>query len=132
MCILPAGVPKAGYRPAMKARRSQLATIGVTAAVTAAATVFARNFISGEKKVKQRINDGLCTSVGSANFDNRSFRLNNEANLNIIDREIAEGETRAVEEDEPNSQEVTHRDRQQRPLAQKVADASAAPFRSQL
>ncbi|MDQ3117989.1 MAG: phospholipase D-like domain-containing protein [Verrucomicrobiota bacterium] len=116
----------------MKTRRSQLATIGVTAAVTAAATVFARNFISGEKKVKQQIIDELGMSVGSANLNNRSFRLNNEANLNIIDREIAEGETRAFEEDKSNSQEVTHRDLQQRPLEQKIADASAALFRSQL
>ena len=33
---------------------------------------------------KSMIIDGLWTSVGSANFDNRSFRLNDEANLNII------------------------------------------------
>jgi len=81
---------------------------------------------------KVMIIDGLWTSVGSANFDNRSFRLNDEANLNIIDREIAEGETRAFEEDKLRSREVTYREWQRRPVLQKVADASAAVFRSQL
>ena len=33
--------------------------------------------------------DGVWTSVGSTNFDNRSFRLNDEANLNIYDAEFA-------------------------------------------
>jgi len=39
----------------MKNGRSQLLTIGITAAVTAAVTTFARNFVSGEKKIKHRI-----------------------------------------------------------------------------
>lgn len=39
----------------MKDRRSPLLTIGVTAVVTAAVTAIARNFISGEKKIKRRI-----------------------------------------------------------------------------
>lgn len=39
----------------MNDRRSQLLTIGVTALAAAAATTFARNFISGEKKIKHRI-----------------------------------------------------------------------------
>ena len=46
---------------------------------------------------KTMIVDDFWTSVGSANFDNRSFRLNDEANLNVIDNEIAAGETRAFE-----------------------------------
>lgn len=35
-----------------------------------------------------RQNAGLWTSVGSTNFDNRSFRLNDEANLNVLDAEF--------------------------------------------
>src|SRR5207244_1341234 len=34
--------------------------------------------------------DGLWVSVGSTNFDTRSFRLNDEANLNFYDRAFAE------------------------------------------
>jgi cardiolipin synthase A/B len=33
--------------------------------------------------------DGLLVSVGSTNFDSRSFALNDEANLNILDRDFA-------------------------------------------
>ena len=32
--------------------------------------------------------DGVFSSVGSTNFDNRSFRLNDEANLNVLDRDF--------------------------------------------
>jgi cardiolipin synthase len=32
--------------------------------------------------------DEIFTSVGSTNFDNRSFRLNDEANLNVLSRAI--------------------------------------------
>ena len=42
---------------------------------------------------KVLIVDGLLVSVGSTNFDNRSFRLNDEANLNIYDREFARRST---------------------------------------
>ncbi|MEO7317837.1 MAG: phospholipase D-like domain-containing protein [Chthoniobacteraceae bacterium] len=81
---------------------------------------------------KAMIIDGLWTSVGSANFDNRSFRLNDEANLNVIDRGIATVETRSFEEDKARSHEVTYDEWQQRPAWQKLTDASAALFRSQL
>lgn len=39
----------------MKKSHSQLLTIGITATVSAAATIFARNFISGEIKIRHRI-----------------------------------------------------------------------------
>ena len=38
---------------------------------------------------KAMIVDDLWTSVGSSNFDSRSFRLNDEANLNVYDRAFA-------------------------------------------
>ncbi len=47
---------------------------------------------------KTIIIDDLWTSVGSANFDNRSFRLNDEANLNVVDRDIAARENRSFNE----------------------------------
>ena len=48
---------------------------------------------------KVMVVDGLLVSVGSTNFDNRSFRLNDEASLNILDREFAAQQTRIFEED---------------------------------
>jgi cardiolipin synthase len=35
--------------------------------------------------VKALVVDSLLVSVGSTNFDNRSFSLNDEANLNVLD-----------------------------------------------
>ena len=49
--------------------------------------------------VKVVIVDEVWTSVGSTNFDNRSFRLNDEANLNVLDAEFAAGQVRVFEED---------------------------------
>ena len=40
---------------------------------------------------KMLIVDQLMVSVGSTNFDNRSFRLNDEANLNVYDADFAAG-----------------------------------------
>ena len=81
---------------------------------------------------KTMIIDGLWTSVGSANFDNRSFRLNDEANLNISDREFAEGETRAFDRDVEKSREITYEEWQRRPAWQRATDGAAALLRSQL
>ncbi len=81
---------------------------------------------------KTMIIDDLWTSVGSANFDNRSFRLNDEANLNIIDREIAAAETRAFDRDLSKSREYTYADWQRRPVWQQVSDGAAALLRTQL
>jgi cardiolipin synthase len=52
--------------------------------------------------------DGLLVSVGSTNFDNRSFRLNDEANLNIYDEAFAAQETRVFEEDLKRATRLSH------------------------
>lgn len=48
---------------------------------------------------KVMIVDGLLTSVGSTNFDNRSFRLNDEATLNVVDKAFASTQTTSFEAD---------------------------------
>ena len=45
---------------------------------------------------KVMIVDELLVSVGSTNFDNRSFRLNDEANLNVYDRNLCRAAEPAV------------------------------------
>jgi cardiolipin synthase len=81
---------------------------------------------------KCMIIDGTWTSVGSANFDNRSFRLNDEANLSLIDQEFAADAIATFEQDLARSREVTLDAWQNRPLSTKVVDAGAALLRSQL
>ena len=43
---------------------------------------------------KVMVVDGAVDSVGSTNFDNRSFRLNDEANLNVHDAAFARAQER--------------------------------------
>ena len=56
---------------------------------------------------KVLIVDGLLTSVGSTNFDNRSFRLNDEATLNIFDAAFAKTQTATFEADLASAHRVT-------------------------
>jgi len=76
--------------------------------------------------------DGHWTSVGSANFDNRSFRLNDEANLNVLDPRLAKEESDNFDEDKARAREISYAEWVHRPLAQKLADKAASLFRSQL
>ncbi len=81
---------------------------------------------------KVMVIDGLWVSVGSTNFDNRSFRLNDEANLNALDRDLAERHTLAFEEDKRRSKQVTLEEWRNRPLREKLIEHAAGLLRSQL
>lgn len=76
--------------------------------------------------------DGLLVSVGSTNFDNRSFRLNDEANLNIYDEAFAARETQVFEADLKLSKRVTFEAWQNRPLHEKAKEKLASLLSSQL
>jgi cardiolipin synthase A/B len=56
--------------------------------------------------VKLMIVDDTFVSVGSGNFDNRSIRLNDEANLDVLDRQFAAEQIRFFEMDKRRSHEV--------------------------
>lgn len=81
---------------------------------------------------KTLIVDGLLVSVGSTNFDNRSFRLNDEANLNVYDREFAEAVTRVFEADLEQARRVTHEEWLRRPVQEKLLEKAAALLSRQL
>ena len=74
---------------------------------------------------KVMIVDGLWVSVGSTNFDNRSFRLNDEANLNALDRDLAQHQTRPFEDDNRRSKQVTLEQWRNRPLREKLVEHAA-------
>jgi cardiolipin synthase len=76
--------------------------------------------------------DDLWVSVGSMNFDNRSFRLNDEANLNIIDRDFAEEQARVIADDKRASRQITLRDWQHRPWRENAVEWLAGLLRSQV
>jgi cardiolipin synthase A/B len=56
--------------------------------------------------VKLMIVDDTFVSVGSGNFDNRSIRLNDEANLDVLDRDFAAKQTHLFEADKRQGREV--------------------------
>ena len=76
--------------------------------------------------------DGLWTSVGSTNFDSRSFRLNDEANLNIYDADVAARQIAIFNEDLKKSRRVTYEEWEARPWSEKLQDRGAALFNAQL
>jgi len=81
---------------------------------------------------KVMIVDGLWVSVGSTNFDNRSFSLNDEANLNILDSDFARRQVEIFEQDIARSREITLAQWQQRPLREKLIEHAAALVGAQL
>ncbi|MEY2557741.1 MAG: cardiolipin synthase [Verrucomicrobiota bacterium] len=60
--------------------------------------------------VKLMIVDDTFVSIGSGNFDNRSVRLNDEANLDVLNRSFAASQTRLFEIDKRQSRELTLND----------------------
>jgi cardiolipin synthase len=81
---------------------------------------------------KVMIVDDLWVSVGSTNFDNRSFRLNDEANLNVLDREFALAQVRTFDADRALSTRVTLEAWERRPWREKLLEHAAGLLRSQL
>ncbi len=57
--------------------------------------------------VKLMVVDGAFVSVGSGNLDLRSIRLNDEANMNVLNRSFASQQTRLFTADKRRSREIT-------------------------
>lgn len=81
---------------------------------------------------KVMIVDDCWTSIGSANFDNRSFRLNDEANLNVYDADFAREQVGAFEHDQERSRRITLEEWTNHPWTEKLKDRAAGLLRSQL
>jgi cardiolipin synthase len=82
--------------------------------------------------VKSMVVDGLWTSVGSTNFDTRSFSTNDEANLNVLDAGFAAEQERIFQDDLKRSRRVTLEEWQGRPWTQRALDTLADLVSSQL
>ncbi len=81
---------------------------------------------------KVLIVDDVWMSVGSTNFDDRSFRLNDEANLNIYDAAFAASQTTVFEADKLKSRLMTRAEFKNRSAAGKLVDKIAGMLRRQL
>ncbi len=81
---------------------------------------------------KVMIVDELLVSTGSTNFDERSFRLNDEANLNIYDAKFAREQVAIFEADLARSKRVTLAEWKERPLKERIAEHAASLIGAQL
>jgi cardiolipin synthase A/B len=81
---------------------------------------------------KVMIVDQLLVSVGSTNFDNRSFRLNDEANLNVFDPAFAARQTAVFEDDLRRARQISYAAWADRPLKEKLQERLALLLGSQL
>ena len=81
---------------------------------------------------KVMIVDNLLVSVGSTNFDKRSFRLNDEANLNIFDTTFATRQAKVFEDDISRSRRVTFEVWSDRTWQEKLKERLALLLESQL
>ena len=81
---------------------------------------------------KSMVVDGLFATLGSANFDNRSFRLNEEANVVTCDAGTARVLEEMFERDLARARPYTYAEWRTRPLVQRLSEWALRPFRSQL
>ena len=81
---------------------------------------------------KLMIVDALWSSMGSTNFDNRSFRLNDEANLNVYDAGFAVRLEKIFADDKKRSREVTLEQWRRRPFSEKLWEHTVGLLRSQM
>ena len=81
---------------------------------------------------KQMIVDDTWVSVGSSNQDNRSFRLNGEANLNVLDPAFAAEQSRIFQDDKQHSRRVTLTEWENMPLLERMRNGFADLIRPEL
>jgi cardiolipin synthase len=81
---------------------------------------------------KVMIIDGVWSSVGSTNFDDRSFQLNDEINVGILDAQLAAQLRAAFADDLRHAKQRSFKEWQDRSLWHKAVDGVAYLGRSQL
>ncbi|HUP60517.1 MAG TPA: cardiolipin synthase [Thermoanaerobaculia bacterium] len=81
---------------------------------------------------KTMVVDGAWSTIGSSNFDDRSFRLNDEVNVNIYDDAIAAQMEQMFFEDLARCEEITRRRWLRRPWVDRMKEKAAAWFKPQL
>jgi len=81
---------------------------------------------------KMLLVDGQLASVGSTNFDNRSFRLNDEANLNVYDAAFVRELESVFEADLRVARRISYEQWQHRPRLEQVTEKVSSILASQL
>ncbi len=72
--------------------------------------------------VKQAIFDDRWSCIGSSNLDPRSFRLNDEANLNVLDSGFAGEQIKYFEEDKTRAHCLTYDEWNHRSFSKRIGE----------
>jgi cardiolipin synthase len=81
---------------------------------------------------KTMVIDGVWATVGSTNFDNRSFALNEELNLTVYDFDIARRLEAAFEQDLKYSRKITYEEWSSRGIGERIYEIFAFPVKEYL
>jgi cardiolipin synthase A/B len=119
--IVPESSDSAFGRAASRSRWAQLLDAGVEIYQFRGAMFHCKTMV---------VDDALVT-VGSANFDNRSFSINDEVTLNVLDPKIAAEHERIFNADLRRSPRLDPQEFAHRPWWTKAADNFCGMFRSQ-
>lgn len=77
---------------------------------------------------KTFVSDGIWSSIGAMNFDNRSFAFNNESNLVVWDRDFGRLMDSTFFDDLRYSREIRLPEFQRRPWAERMVELGATVF----
>ncbi len=81
---------------------------------------------------KTMVVDGIWATIGSTNFDNRSFALNQELNLTVYDGSITRRLEEIFREDLKYSKKITYEEWKSRSILERVWELFAFPVKEQL
>jgi cardiolipin synthase len=76
--------------------------------------------------------DGLWTSVGSTNFDSRSFSVNDEANLDVLHAGFAREQIEVFRRDLERSKRIALQEWENRPWRERLWERTVGLLRAQL
>jgi len=81
---------------------------------------------------KTMVIDGAWATIGTTNFDNRSFALNQEVNLTVYDRAVARRLEDIFQEDLKHAKQISYDEWESRGLYERLVDFFAFPVKDLL
>ena len=81
---------------------------------------------------KTLVADSVWSTIGSTNFDHRSFALNEKVNLTVYDPSVAQRLENAFEQDLKYSRKMTYEEWDSRDIKERIAELFAFPVREYL
>jgi cardiolipin synthase len=87
---------------------------------------------AGLMHAKTMVIDGIWATIGSTNFDNRSFALNQELNLTVYDGGLTQRLEKIFYEDLKYSKKISYEEWQDRSIWERLWELVAFPVKEQL